>query len=64
MSSQNVDASSVMINASTRFNDGGEYLLGAELGISTTKIHAFGPMGAKEMTITRHLVVGDGHVRK
>ena len=61
---QNVDASSVMINASTRFNDGGEYLLGAELGISTTKIHAYGPMGAKEMTITRHLVVGDGHIRK
>ncbi len=61
---QNVDASSVMINASTRFNDGGEYLLGAELGISTTKIHAYGPMGAKEMTITRHLVVGDGHTRK
>ncbi|MCP3674038.1 MAG: glutamate-5-semialdehyde dehydrogenase [Gammaproteobacteria bacterium] len=61
---QNVDASSVMINASTRFNDGGEYMLGAELGISTTKIHAYGPMGAKEMTITRHLVVGDGHIRK
>ena len=60
----NVDASSVMINASTRFNDGGEYLLGAELGISTTKIHAYGPMGAKEMTITRHLVIGKGHIRK
>jgi len=61
---QNVDASSVMLNASTRFNDGGEYMLGAELGISTTKLHAYGPMGAKEMTITRHLVVGDGHFRK
>lgn len=61
---QNVDASSVMVNASTRFNDGGEYLLGAELGISTTKIHAYGPMGAKEMTITRHLVIGNGHTRK
>ena len=60
----NIDASSVMINASTRFNDGGEYLLGAELGISTTKLHAYGPMGAKEMTITRHLVIGDGHIRK
>ncbi|RLA02366.1 MAG: glutamate-5-semialdehyde dehydrogenase [Gammaproteobacteria bacterium] len=60
----NVDASSVMINASTRFNDGGEYLLGAELGISTTKIHAYGPMGAKEMTISRHLVIGQGHIRK
>ncbi len=61
---QNVDASSVMLNASTRFNDGGEYLLGAELGISTTKLHAYGPMGAKEMTITRHLVIGNGHYRK
>lgn len=60
---QNVDASSIMINASTRFNDGGEYMLGAELGISTTKIHAYGPMGAKEMTITRHLVIGEGHIR-
>jgi len=60
---QNVDASSVMINASTRFNDGGEYMLGAELGISTTKIHAYGPMGAKEMTISRHLVIGEGHIR-
>ncbi len=61
---QNVDASSVMINASTRFNDGGEYILGAELGISTTKLHAYGPMGAREMTIVRHLVVGDGHIRQ
>ncbi len=60
---QNVDASSVMINASTRFNDGGEYLLGAELGISTTKLHAYGPMGAREMTINRHLVIGAGHIR-
>lgn len=60
---QNVDASSVMINASTRFNDGGEYLLGAELGISTTKLHAYGPMGAREMTIKRHLVIGEGHIR-
>jgi glutamate-5-semialdehyde dehydrogenase len=61
---QNVDASSIMINASTRFNDGGEYMLGAELGISTTKIHAYGPMGAKEMTICRHLVIGEGHIRR
>jgi len=60
---QHIDASSVMINASTRFNDGGEYLLGAELGISTTKIHAYGPMGVQEMTICRHLVKGDGHIR-
>lgn len=61
---QNVDASSVMINASTRFNDGGEYQLGAELGISTTKLHAYGPMGAREMTINRHLVIGEGHIRQ
>lgn len=59
-----VDASSVMINASTRFNDGSEYGLGAELGISTTKLHAYGPMGAKEMTTQRYVVRGNGHIRK
>ena len=59
-----VDASSIMVNASTRFNDGGEYGLGAELGISTSKIHAYGPMGAKEMTIERFVVYGKGHIRK
>ncbi len=59
-----VDASAIMLNASTRFNDGGQFQLGAELGISTTKLHAYGPMGAKEMTICRHLVTGDGHIRK
>ncbi|HLT23024.1 MAG TPA: glutamate-5-semialdehyde dehydrogenase [Bacteriovoracaceae bacterium] len=58
-----VDASCVMINASTRFNDGGELGLGAELGISTSKLHAYGPMGAEQMTITRYVVVGDGHIR-
>jgi len=58
-----VDASCVTVNASTRFNDGGELGLGAELGISTTKFHAYGPMGAREMTTTRFLVVGDGHIR-
>ncbi|MFA5583933.1 MAG: glutamate-5-semialdehyde dehydrogenase [Bacteriovoracaceae bacterium] len=58
-----VDASCVMINASTRFNDGGELGLGAELGISTTKLHAYGPMGAEQMTVTRYVVVGDGHIR-
>jgi len=58
-----VDASSIMINASTRFNDGGQYGLGAELGISTTKLHAYGPMGAKEMTTQRFVVLGDGHCR-
>ena len=59
-----VDASAIMLNASTRFNDGGQFQLGAELGISTTKLHAYGPMGAKEMTICRHLVTGDGHIRQ
>ncbi len=58
-----IDASSIMINASTRFNDGGEYGLGAELGISTTKLHAYGPMGAKEMTTLRFLVKGNGNIR-
>jgi len=58
-----VDASCVTVNASTRFNDGGELGLGAELGISTSKFHAYGPMGAREMTTARYLVVGDGHIR-
>ena len=51
-----VDASCVVVNASTRFNDGGQLGLGAELGISTTKIHAYGPMGAEQMTTTRFVV--------
>ena len=59
-----VDASCVMVNASTRFNDGGQLGLGAELGISTTKIHAYGPMGAEQMTTSRYVVIGDGHIRK
>lgn len=58
-----VDASTVVVNASTRFNDGGELGLGAELGISTSKLHAYGPMGAKEMTTTRFLVKGNGQIR-
>ena len=60
---QSVDASCVLHNASTRFNDGGQLGLGAELGISTTKIHAYGPMGAQEMTTSRFVVLGDGHIR-
>jgi glutamate-5-semialdehyde dehydrogenase len=59
-----VDAAAVVINASTRFNDGGELGLGAELGISTSKLHAYGPMGAKEMTTTRFLVKGSGQIRQ
>ena len=58
-----VDASCVMINASSRFNDGGQLGLGAELGISTTKLHAYGPMGAEQMTTTRYVIVGEGHTR-
>lgn len=60
---RSVDASCIMQNASTRFNDGGELGLGAELGISTTKFHSYGPMGAKEMTCLRFLVKGEGQVR-
>ena len=59
-----LDASCIAINASTRFNDGGELGLGAELGISTSKLHAYGPMGASEMTTTRFIVTGTGHIRK
>lgn len=59
-----LDASCIVINASTRFNDGGELGLGAELGISTSKLHAYGPMGAAEMTATRFIVTGNGHIRK
>jgi glutamate-5-semialdehyde dehydrogenase len=58
-----VVASAVMVNASTRFNDGGELGLGAEIGISTTKLHAFGPMGLAELTTQKFVVEGDGHVR-
>jgi len=58
-----VIASAVMVNASTRFNDGGELGLGAEIGISTTKLHAFGPMGLAELTTQRYVVLGDGQIR-
>ncbi len=58
-----VDASAVMVNASTRFNDGGQLGLGTEIGISTTKLHAYGPMGLKELTTQKFVVYGDGQVR-
>ena len=60
---QEVDASLVLVNASTRFNDGGELGLGAEIGISTTKLHAYGPMGLEELTTTKFIAFGDGQIR-
>lgn len=59
-----VDASSVYVNASTRFTDGGEFGLGAEIGISTQKLHARGPMGLRELTSTKYIIYGDGQVRE
>jgi glutamate-5-semialdehyde dehydrogenase len=58
-----IDASAVMVNASTRFNDGGQLGLGAEIGISTTKLHAYGPMGLEELTTRKFVVYGQGQVR-
>jgi glutamate-5-semialdehyde dehydrogenase len=58
-----VDAAAVLVNASTRFVDGGEFGFGAEIGISTQKLHARGPMGLTELTSTKYVVVGDGHTR-
>ena len=59
-----VNSSCVLVNASTRFADGGELGLGAEIGISTTKLHSFGPMGLEDLTTTKFIVYGDGQVRE
>ncbi len=61
---QKVDSSVVLVNASTRFNDGFQLGLGAEIGISTSKLHAFGPMGVEELTTNKFVVLGDGQVRE
>lgn len=60
---QQLDSSCVLVNASTRFNDGGQLGLGAEIGISTTKLHAFGPMGLEELTSSKFVVYGQGQIR-
>jgi glutamate-5-semialdehyde dehydrogenase len=59
-----VDSATVLINASTRFSDGGQFGLGAEIGISTDKLHSRGPMGIKELTTEKFIVFGNGESRK
>ena len=61
--SSRIDSAAIMVNASTRFTDGGEFGFGAEIGISTQKLHARGPMGLPELTSTTYIVTGDGHIR-
>ena len=58
-----VDSAAVYVNASTRFTDGGEFGLGCEMGISTQKLHARGPMGLQELTTYKYIVTGDGQTR-
>jgi glutamate-5-semialdehyde dehydrogenase len=60
---RSVDASVVLVNASSRFSDGGELGLGAEIGISTTKLHAYGPMGLDALTTQKFVVYGEGETR-
>ncbi|UCH11463.1 MAG: gamma-glutamyl-phosphate reductase, partial [Fidelibacterota bacterium] len=61
---RSVPSSLVLVNASTRFNDGGQLGLGAEIGISTTRLHAYGPMGLRELTIEKYIAYGEGQVRE
>ena len=61
---ERVDAAAVYVNASTRFTDGGEFGLGAEIGISTQKLHARGPMGAAALTSVKYVVSGSGQIRE
>jgi glutamate-5-semialdehyde dehydrogenase len=58
-----IDAAAVLVNASSRFVDGGEFGFGAEIGISTQKLHARGPMGLPEMTSTKYIIEGEGQIR-
>ena len=59
-----VNSSTVMVNASTRFSDGGQFGLGAEIGISTTKLHSYGPMGLVDLTTRKFIVLGEGQIRE